>query len=372
MATYNTISRSKYDYDTTKKLQQMLNATGNYKLDEDGIFGQQTENAVRQYQSANGLTADGIVGNNTWNALNGGSGGSTSASAVDPMAGYKYTESDTVTQAKALLEQLKANKPGDFSSTWTDQLNGKIQEYLNMGDFQYDVNKDALYQQLKEQYQTMGSLAAQDTMGQAAAMTGGYGNSWAQSAGQQAYQGYLQQLTQQVPELYAMARSGYDADRQAIMDQASLMSSMEQQDYQRYQDKLQNYYTDLGLAVDEATRLAETEYNRWWNERQMEYQLGRDKVADAQWQKSYDEGVRQFNVSQASKGSGVGDGKSNTNERISFTDAEDGLWQTYNNWSTKYYNGIGEQAAREYLEDIKDMLDEKDYNRLKIIIDEQM
>ena len=234
------------------------------------------------------------------------SGGSSSAPAVDPMARYKYTESDTVTQAKALLEQLKANKPGEFSSTWTDQLNGKIQEYLNMGDFQYDVNKDALYQQLKEQYQMMGSLAMQDAMGQAAAMTGGYGNSWAQSAGQQAYQGYLQQLTQQVPELYAMARSGYDADRQAIMDQASLMSSMEQQDYQRYQDKLQNYYTDLGLATDEATRLAETEYNRWWNERQMEYQLGRDKVADAQWQKSYDEGVRQFNAQMAKSSGGGG------------------------------------------------------------------
>lgn len=308
MATYKTISRSNYDYDSTKKLQEMLNATGQYNLATDGIFGQQTETAVRKYQTDNGLDSDGIVGSKTWNALQGGgsSGGSSSAPAVDPMAGYQYTPSDTVNQAYALLEQLKAQKPGDFSSTWSDQLSGKIQEYLNMGDFQYDVNRDALYQQLKEQYQTMGSLAAQDTMGQAAALTGGYGNSWAQSAGQQAYHGYLQQLTQQVPELYSMARSGYDADRQAIMDQASLMSSMEQQDYQRYQDKLQNYYTDLGLAADEANRLAETEYNRWWNEKQMEYQLERDKVADAWQQKTFDEQVRQFNVSQASKGSSVG------------------------------------------------------------------
>ena len=359
MATYNTISRSNYDYDSTKKLQEMLNATGQYNLATDGIFGQQTEAAVRKYQTANGLDSDGIVGSKTWNALQGGgsSGGSSSAPSVDPMAGYKHTESDTVTQAKALLEQLKANKPGEFSSTWSDQLSGKIQEYLNMGDFQYDVNRDALYQQLKEQYQTMGNLAMQDTMGQAAAMTGGYGNSWAQSAGQQAYHGYLQQLTQQVPELYSMARSGYDADRQAIMDQASLMSSMEQQDYQRYQDKLQNYYTELGLAADEAARLAETEYNRWWNEKQMEYQLERDKVADEWQQKTFDEQVRQFNVSQASKGSGVG----NTNP--SYTSIEEDMWTIYAN--------SGSKKAYEFLEDMKANMSQDDYERLLELLAEE-
>ena len=284
------------------------------------------------------------------------SGGSSSAPAVDPMAGYKYTESDTVTQAKALLEQLKANKPGDFSSTWTDQLNGKIQEYLNMGNFQYDVNRDALYQQLKEQYKTMGSMAMMDTMGQAAAMTGGYGNSYAQSVGQQAYQGYLQQLTQQVPELYSMARGNYDADRQAIMDQAKLMSSMEQQDYQRYQDRLQNYYTELGLAADEAALLAETEYNRWWNERQMEYQLGRDKVADEWQQKTFDESVRQFNVSQANKGSGSGSEKT-----ASYTSVYNGMLSV-----AKFY---GMADAKNYLEEAKEYLNEDDYKKLKEILD---
>ena len=37
--------------------------------DLDGIFGRNTENAVREFQSENGLSVDGVVGPNTWRVL---------------------------------------------------------------------------------------------------------------------------------------------------------------------------------------------------------------------------------------------------------------------------------------------------------------
>lgn len=46
-------------------LQKFLN------LYPDGIFGRLTEEAVKEFQKANGLVADGIVGNKTWSKLTG-------------------------------------------------------------------------------------------------------------------------------------------------------------------------------------------------------------------------------------------------------------------------------------------------------------
>ena len=49
--------------------QDDLNTLGFRTGGLDGIFGTQTENAVRSYQQISGLTADGIVGCNTWRSL---------------------------------------------------------------------------------------------------------------------------------------------------------------------------------------------------------------------------------------------------------------------------------------------------------------
>ena len=49
--------------------QDDLNTLGYRTGGLDGIFGSATQNAVRSYQSSVGLTADGIIGCNTWRAL---------------------------------------------------------------------------------------------------------------------------------------------------------------------------------------------------------------------------------------------------------------------------------------------------------------
>ena len=47
-------------------VQRMLNEKGYACGSADGIFGAKTESAVKSYQKAKGLSADGIVGNNPY------------------------------------------------------------------------------------------------------------------------------------------------------------------------------------------------------------------------------------------------------------------------------------------------------------------
>jgi peptidoglycan hydrolase-like protein with peptidoglycan-binding domain/tellurite resistance protein len=51
-----------------RNIQAALSNLG-YEVDIDGIFGAGTQSAVRQFQSDNGLSVDGIVGPRTWSLL---------------------------------------------------------------------------------------------------------------------------------------------------------------------------------------------------------------------------------------------------------------------------------------------------------------
>ena len=311
--------------DDVKTLQELLNQNG-YSLDVDGRFGPKTRAAVEDYQTKNNLKVDGIVGTNTWGALTnstnstGGSttqaGAATQGTGADTGFSYgDYQESEAVQQAYALLQEQMGNKPGEYQSSYSDQIQAILDQIMNREKFSYDLNGDALYKQYRDQYAQMGNMAMMDTMGQAAAMTGGYGNSYAQSAGQQAYQGYLQQLNEVVPELYGMALDQYNREGQNMLDQYALLAGQEEQDYGRYRDAVSDYYARLQAAYDQYNAERDYDYSQWADGRDFAYQEERDKAKDDQWQKEYDEMVRQYNQQYAaahgsSGGSSSGSGGS--------------------------------------------------------------
>ena len=313
--TRNQLSYGSQGSDVTE-LQKLLNNHG-YNLDEDGIFGDNTKNAVTDFQQKKGLTVDGIVGTNTWGTLNGTytpnqntSTTTSSTTGTTEDTGFKYDayqESDLVKQAQAMLQQQMANKPGEYTSPWQAQLNEAINKILNREKFSYDLNGDALYQQYKDQFTTQGKMAMMDTMGQAAAMTGGYGNSYAQGVGQQAYQGYLQQLNDKFPELYQLALNQYQMEGDELYDQYAMLGAQEEQDYGRHRDKVSDYNTELDRLLNQYNTERDYDYSKWADgrdfsygqfsdDRAYDYQVGRDEMTDKQWQAEFDEAVRQFNA----------------------------------------------------------------------------
>ena len=81
---------------TVKELQNLLNDKTSHTLVADGDFGRKTEDAVKDFQKANRLGADGIVGKNTWKALDGAADSpaasptSTSRGVTAPSGGGNY------------------------------------------------------------------------------------------------------------------------------------------------------------------------------------------------------------------------------------------------------------------------------------------
>lgn len=242
-----------------------------------------------------------------------GTAGGTPAPEQTQNNGFSYadyTPSDAVTQAQALLQQNMASKPGEYQSAWQGQLTDKISQILNRDKFSYDLNADAIYQQYADQYIQQGKMAMMDTMGQAQAMTGGYGNSYAQSVGQQAYQGYLQQLNDIVPELYGMALDQYNQEGQELYNQAALMAQQEDQDYGRYMDSMNEWLSERDFLTGRYDSERDYDYGKYADDRDFsygsfiddrnyQYQQEQDALAEAWRQKEFAEAQRQYDEQMA-------------------------------------------------------------------------
>lgn len=154
----------------------------------------------------------------------------TDPEGTTPMpAGSLFTAADGTTYQKTATGAQVYNYGGSGASSagdWNKQLSVIMDQINNRKPFEFDLNGDALYQQYKEQYQKLGKMAMEDTMGQAAGLTGGYGSTYGQNVGQQAYNAYLDRLNDVVPDIYAKQRSAYDAEGDKLYNQFSLAQQM--------------------------------------------------------------------------------------------------------------------------------------------------
>ena len=164
------------------------------------------------------------------------------------------------------------------------QANDLLSQYDNRPAFSYDARNDPLYQSYKDQFVHQGKRAMEDTMGQAAGLTGGYGNTYAQSVGNQAYNEYLTKLNAEIPALAQSARAAYDAEGQRLMDRYNLALNEANTAYAQGRDAL----GDIRYDQEYADKIA---YQDW---QKQQAELDRQ-----QQQQQWDYKVSQENKSQA-------------------------------------------------------------------------
>ena len=292
---YQTISYGSSG-EEVKKLQKSLNDKG-YSLTVDGVFGNKTRDAVKDYQKKNGLSVDGVVGNKTWGSLN----AKTATVSKDKPSGSTttgntsgrpvYEKSQAVKDAENKLSQWESSKPDEYKSKYDSQIEGLVNEILSRDDFSYDMHSDPLYQQYRQLYTENGQKAMRDTVGQASALTGGYANSYAVTAGNQAYGEYLDELNGIALELRDRAYEMYADEGDRLIEDVTLLRGLDGDDYEKYLNTLEQYYSDGDYLLKKLSEMSDAEFDAflqqvdaWENDRDFDFKKLQDELDRKEFQ----------------------------------------------------------------------------------------
>ena len=309
MASYTTLRQGSSGSSVTELQKTLIQKGFLAKGEDDGIYGPKTADAVTRYQKANGLQVDGIAGKQTlgslyaaapvstnnaqtntpvikgvdqslvdeaYNSSFKGSDGLADSESIKNDAYDKYKEhisqdpisqetkdamnkkfevSEAFTQAWASLQsQAQALQSGKTS--WTDRYNEAIEKYLNREDFSYDVDSDQLFQQALSSAMRSGKSAMQDTIGQASMLTGGYGSTYATSAGNQAYNAFIEDAYNNLPEYYQMALQAYQMEGEEMYNQVAMLGEADSQEYQKM-------YNSFMVNSDMTQQMYNREFGEW-------------------------------------------------------------------------------------------------------------
>lgn len=262
-----------------------------------------------------------IISNSTMNAIN--------SSFVVPSA---------VTEADAYLsDQLEKIQSGRTS--WTDDVRDMMDKIMNREKFSYDVDADPLFQQALASAMNSGKQAMQDTIGQASALTGGYGSTYATTAGNQAYNAFIEDAYDNLPQYYQMALEAYQMEGDEMYRQYGMLSAEDDKEFNRnvtaydatyqhrnrmydeaytqYRDSVSDAFAMANLELSEhgqkvsdaynyynassnyANTLYEREYAKWTDEVNLAYKYAEMLNSDWWNQTNFDESVRQYEKSFA-------------------------------------------------------------------------
>ena len=298
-------------------------------------------------------------------------------------AQQQYQAGDTVNTAQQTWQQIQQQKPGAYTSKYTDIMNGILDQIQNPKEFKYEFNQDNMFKAYADLYNQYAKQGMMDTMGQAAALTGGYGNSYAQQVGQQQYQQAMLPLYEKGMDLYDRAYQKYRDDQSNLYNQYGVINEQENTDYGRYRDLVGDWTNQEQTAYNRYTDARDFDYaqyqddlNYWTGLAQVENQAYQTEAqrqeAIRQYNQDFAESKRRYDQEwehqlalEAAAAAEAQGGSSSTS----------GGGKTYYAINGKYYedngNGVYKEVSRDKIKDgskvdtSKDYLNKGDYFKLR-------
>lgn len=232
----------------------------------------------------------------------------------------------------------------EYKSRYSDAVKNNLTNVLNGKKFSYDAGNDKLFAQYKDSYTKAGKTAMEDTVGNASMLTGGYANSYAVTAGQQAYDSYMSKLNDKIPELEQRAYERYRDEEDSAYKRLNTLIGLENTDYDRYRDSVADYNTN----------------------REFEYNKNKDAQAQKNWQAQFD---RDKYVSDRDYNRSVleSDRKYNRDVLESDRDYNRGVYESDRKYNrdvlenNRDYNRGVYESGRKYNRDVLES--DRDYNR---------
>jgi hypothetical protein len=266
-----------------------------------------------------------------------------------------------------------------------------------------------------------GKQAMQDTIGQASALTGGYGSTYATTAGNQAYNAFIEDAYDNLPQYYEMALQAYQMEGEEMYRQFGMVSELDDKEFNRnvtaydvtsqyrnraydeaynmhrdsvndafamanlqlaeHGQRVSDAYNYYSASSDYSDKLYEREYTQWqdsinmawkeiealnteaWNNKNFDEGVRQYEQSFAedvrQYEKSFDEGVRQFNETMSfNKTKSAGSGGGGGGgSRSSKTPELKSPTETQMKNALKAYNEEGNDGFNKYVNSIPDTVD---------------
>lgn len=156
---------------------------------------------------------------------------------------YKDSVLTTGTRQNADYYAKKYQQANDagYHSQYSKQINELADKYAN-DRFEWDKDGSSEYGAYKDYYRREGQRQQENIQQSYAANSDGYSNTYAQAAGQRAYNQYMDELASKIPALRNSALADWSQQQEQRLNQISLLRGFDDSAYAQYRDRVSDLY----------------------------------------------------------------------------------------------------------------------------------